>query len=280
MRTPQFIDLPASWETEVPMETNWPATWSKLSTYAACPWKFWLTDASKYVTGNAIIPFTSNRATELGEKKHALYESAAFSLKNGCRVPEDIQKNPLWNAKVGRALESMMQSYSDAIIEEKIGIDAKWQAWSLNNYWQPAAKLFGTNKMLIRAKFDLGLFNKAPYGSHAPTHGILIDYKSGKPRKPELWGQLALYAMVSMCRWPTLNVVDCIYIFLDHDAKYEQRYQRSQLLHLKAYFLAKILEVQHYIHMSESEPQVNSMTPTKCNWCNATKDQCRYSEKG
>jgi hypothetical protein len=277
MRIPQLKPLPDRFAIEVEMIEDWPATWTKIGTYQTCHYRFWLQEGSKYVTGKAEVPFTSNKATELGEKKHDLYERAANTLRQGYLIGEITKNNPLWNPEVGSIIEGLMKIYSHPFIEQKIGIDSTWRPWSLNDYWQPDSKLFGNRKMLVRAKFDLCLLNDSPYLE--PTEGLILDYKSGKVRLPETWEQLALYALTAFCRWPKLNYITCIYLWVDHNSYYQQVFTRQEhFLLLKAFFVDQIMQIQHYLHISKTGIQRADKTPGNCHWCNATSAQCEYKQ--
>ncbi len=257
-------------QKEVPMIVDWPATWSKILIFLTCHWRFWLQEGSKFVTGKADIPFATNRAMQLGEAKHDLYEKAARSYIQGKGTPENVDLNPLWNPYIGSLIWRLIGVYSTISIEEKIGISSDWRAWSLGKYWNPDKVAFGNKKMLLRTKMDLVLLNT----EINPTHAVIADYKSGKARKQDTYGQLALYALVAFCKWPTLQRVDCVYIFVDHNKRQEEFFLRSQYDELKTYFIKQILEIQHYLKDASIRIPAGDCTPGNCHWCPATKEQC------
>ncbi len=257
-------------QTEVPMIVDWPATWSKILLFLTCHWKFWLQEGSKFVTGKADIPFSTNRAMQLGEAKHDLYEIAVKTIHMGLQVSNAVTNNPLWNPRIGEIIEALLSEYQCATTEKKIGLDSTWGAWSLGEYWNPNKVAFGSRKMLLRTKMDFVLLNNFD----SPTHAVIVDWKSGKARKPGTLGQLALYALVAFCKWPTLGLVDCAYIFVDHDRKDVKRYYRTDLPALKNHFTSQILTIQQYLKDASTKIPTGDCTPGNCHWCAATKEQC------
>jgi hypothetical protein len=264
-------------QIEVPMLFDWPVTWSKIQMFKTCHWKFYLHEGSKFITGKAEIPFSTNRAMQLGEEKHDLYEKAAFSLKNGNGIPQALRQSPLWNDYVGGIIAQLMAIYPDVSIEEKLGLDSTWRAWALGKYWQPDKSLFGNRKMLIRTKFDLALFNACIW--EEPTHALIVDYKSGKARKADANGQLALYALTAFCSWPSLERIDCTYIFVDHNARQDEVYYKSNIPDLKQTFADYTLEIQQYLKEASTKLLFNDCTVGSCHWCSATVNQCIKSSK-
>lgn len=255
---------------EVPMIVDWPATWSKILMFITCRWKFWLHEGSKFITGAADIPFATNVAMQRGEAKHDLYERAARIMLESTLLPKSISENPLWNGYIGGIIRKLLWVYPHTSTEEKIGVDSTWQSWSLGEYWSPDKVAFGNRKMLLRTKMDLVLFNAAT----DPTHAVIVDYKSGKPRKAEGLGQLALYALAAFCKWPTLQQINCVYIFVDHNIRDEQVYLKQSLPDLKTHFTNQILEIQQYLKNASLKIPAGDCTPGNCHWCAATKEQC------
>jgi len=262
---------------EVPMIVDWPATWSKWNMFNTCHWKFYLHEGSKFITGKAVIPFATNRAMQLGEQKHELYERAASSLQNGYKIPEALQQNPLWNPKIGEIISGLIGLYPNPVVEQKLGVDSTWRAWSLGEYWGPDKSLFGDRKMLFRAKFDFSVFNDSIWKE--PTHGVIIDYKSGKVRKEEIGKQLALYALIAFCRWPSLQRVDCSYLFVDHNVRQDQIYYDHDVPGLKRLFAQRALGMQQYLLESSKQLPISDVNAGNCYWCAATMNQCIKSTK-
>ena len=120
---------------------------------------------------------------------------------------------------------------------------------------------------------DLALFNK----NSEPTHSVVIDYKSGKVRIPTGWGQLALYALIMFCKYPTLERVDCVYIFVDHNKRYEEVYLKHDLFKLKEFFASQVLQLQSYLKAATTKIPIDDKTPGNCHWCAATPEQCEHS---
>ena len=262
--------------TRIPMIVNWPATWSKIQTFEKCPWEFYLKEGSKFITGKAEIPFATNKYMQRGEQKHDLYEQAAFSISNGCSIPDKTRQHPLWNDYVGNIITNLMAIYPNVSIEEKFGIDFDWRVWSVNKYWEPDKSLFDNRMMFLRTKLDLILLNADRWKE--PTHAVVIDYKSGKARKAEACGQLGLYALTAFCRWPSLQRVDCHYIFVDHNSRQDEVYYSWNVPDLKAYFVDRILKIHRYLQSASTQIPFNDCNPSdqNCYWCPADVNQCPH----
>jgi hypothetical protein len=243
--------------------------------------KFYLLYGSKFVLGRAIIPYQENKFMKKGNEYHDLMEQAAMSIKSGYSAP--ITTHRYWKEWWGQWLESIYKKWPHMLVEDKIGIDSDLRGWALDEWWRPANKsLFGNRILRYQGKLDLIAFDKSSFDN--PTFAMIPDWKSGKTRVPERFGQLGFYAFLAMCFWPSLQKVTTMNVFLDEPfgvvldqvdkywtIKYTREADFKSLSEKYFYDTEKIYQ----------DLKVNKWGCTQhmCKWCPATKEHCGYAKQ-
>lgn len=248
---------------------NFIASWTKLNDDNICPYKFWLCHGSKYWRKDPIIPFTDNAVTLKGKAKHKAIEYIIKGLnRTGILLP-GTESDLIWQAWWTDMLIAFVQEYPENEVEMKIGLDEQWQAHELGEYYKP---LFYEGNIILHSAIDFICFDKPR--ARAET-AVIIDWKSGKYREPEKYGQLAMYALLAMSLWRNLQSVDCVYVYLDQKIQKQQKWLRWDMPALQEKFSTKIAVMQHHLGLKD---RVEVKTGN-CHWCPATKEHCQWSKK-
>lgn len=103
--------------------------------------------------------------------------------------------------------------------------------------------------------------------------GLVVDWKTGKVNDYSGYGgQLHLTAAMVMSVFPQFEELTTAYAYVDHKRTYPIQFQRAELPAL----------VEHFDNESKRVNSEKEWGPTPnefCNWCAATKSQCKYSRK-
>lgn len=255
------------------MKKPFKLTHSKSEMKEQCPRKFYLMEGSKCLTGKPIIPFQTSKALEDGNYKHELIEDY---IKVG-----SLGADPkgFWRPWWGELIDKYKARYSEFSAEKKIGLGPDWSAHSLGDYYKP---MFPDTEIIIQSSIDFSLFDTKECATRGGSeYAIVIDWKSGKPRKPSKIGQLGLYALFLFCMHPFLEQIDCYFVFLDHKKKHEERYFRNKDLDsLKKLFRQKYNEINNLLILADSTSNHDYFFEAKksplCGWCLATREHCEY----
>lgn len=225
-------------------------SWSRLSDFDQCPRKF----KFKYI--DKLTNFTiQDESVHLirGQNVHKALENYALAKNEGKDVkesslPEVEQTKPLIN--------SFMANFPSVIPEQQISVDKNWKQvewFSKQSYY--------------RAILDLIAIS--------PRTVVIGDYKTGKFKdySPDGPGQLELSATIGMNLWPDVEVVDTMYIYVDHKKTIKRSFtpaaDRERL-------------TVHFVKKHETVNAEQNWDPKKnqfCHFCPATKLQCQYSTK-
>ena len=254
--------------------SNFIATVSKINCFETCPRKFWLLYGSKYINGKPIIPFQTSKALDEGSKKHELME--AMLKERGTLLPGWVTKNPFFEDWWLRIVIRFVTSYKENFVEKKIGLSKDWAAWAMRDYYKPPPEYrqAGSPELLMQSALD-AVFLEGNYA-------IIVDWKSGRVRKEDDWGQLAACALLAFCFWSKLETIDSTFIFLDHRVHDTKRFTRFEHFEpLKEHFLNKIKPINNtFQRLSEVSPEVAFYAdPGNCYWCPAENSHCKHSRK-
>lgn len=242
---------------------NFVTTWTKSQTYKACPRQFWLLYGSKHINGKAEIPFKTNKYMEEGKKKHKLLEVFAREFATPC--------GPLWQSWWEDFILKVKTNYPNFIIEEKIGVDYAWDTHPLVDYYKP---MYTDKPIMLHGAIDLIAMKEPPARSE---EAAAIDWKSGKARKPEDIGQLAMYALMLLLRYrKNMRKVTCLYVFLDHKKICTQVWESKDLPFLQAAFSERIVKLSDAFQNNRFDPTPESK---RCYFCSAEKHHCNFSKR-
>jgi len=217
--------------------TAW--SFSRLKDYERCPWMLWLKAGEKRDMSHVDMS-AANRGTMV----HDACEK--FVIGEG-----DLTKEM---SKFADYFVDIKSSYEagDVTVEEDWGFNADWQTcdWFAKDIWC-RMKL---DNFRITARNDNG----------EAVAGIPTDYKTGKKFGNEVTHnqQGQLYAIGSFFRYPTLEVVDVEFIYLDHGlTSKKKQYTREKAMKFVPMWQARAEKVTSD---REFRPKPNKIN---CKWC-------------
>lgn len=260
------------------------STYTKINDFNICPRRFWLIHGSKYINGKPEIPFQTSEPLRIGGHKHDLMASAAESLKNKYTIPTAVQSDPYWKTWWGDVLRQLITLHKDFLVEHKIGMCSAWRGWALKEYYALVAPeiFYRENRVMIfQGAFDLILFDR-PWASD-PEKALIIDWKSGRKRPYDRMGQLAMYAAMAFCYWPSLESVDTSYVYLDAeigDSVVESFSRADDLPAIQDHITGQVANIMlAFSRLSSVDAKTAFFEkPGSCHWCPADGAQC--SRKG
>ncbi|MEM5400793.1 PD-(D/E)XK nuclease family protein [Paraburkholderia unamae] len=159
-----------------------PWTYSHLDGFETCPRQF----HAKYVLKK--FPWTPTAATKWGDEVHKAFESR---IRDGVELPASMQQ---WS----KLVDQFANLPGTKLIEKKLAVDKNFQSC---DYWESWS----------RGNVDLSVICK--------SHGVLVDWKTGKYKPSE---QLMLYAGYAFANWPQLETVQTGFVWLK-DKKIDKR---------------------------------------------------------
>ena len=234
-------------------------SWSRLNTFMQCPLKFHLTFISKsFPAEQESIHLIK------GQQLHKQMEEYIIAKNGGGTMP--LGFSPEVKDTIPYA-DKLFNLYQSVHPEAQIACDIDWKP----------AEWFGKN-VAWRAIWDVvGLSTLTCF---------IGDWKSGKIYPyGEGYGQLHLSSAIAMNRFVDVPEVTSAYIYMEHKKITPIRVTRQPtneigadgkpVAHLQAvmeYFNSKFEEVQKE---TKWDPKPNP----NCQWCAATKAQCKFSRK-
>ena len=229
---------------------------SRLSDFNQCPRKFKL----KYIDKAKNMLIDDNQKSihlVRGQNVHkALEKYAILKIAGNTNIPEssiaEVESTKPY-------IDKMIAEYESVLPESQIAIDSDYNQV---DWFSPLANW--------RAIFDLVSVSKPK------SEAVIDDYKTGKltdyDAGPSGFGQLHLSAMIALSLMPNIEVVRVNYLYVDHRKKIPSEFKQSSLPDLKIHFESEHRKVNAEVNF---EPTKNKF----CNYCDATKAQCPYSNK-
>jgi len=231
-----------------------PYSYSKISTFKNCPYRFKLQYIDKIKT-----KFNKTPALEKGSFLHYGIE---HYLKGNLK--DEINK---YNFEV---------SGKDDIINYKKQLKQILKGENVQIY-----KSFNKNNVYIEEGFglywkninDKWQFELGKYSKQSTIYGYIdlmiyddflervniIDHKSGKFRKDQDELQLKIYAIVGFLKFPDVNDVYVQFDFLEHNKSINFKFERKDFDKISYEVIQKIIEVENEENFNKKD--------TFCNWC-------------
>jgi CRISPR/Cas system-associated exonuclease Cas4 (RecB family) len=221
-------------------------SWSRLTTYNQCPLKFHLQFISKSFP-------TEEKSIHLvkGEQLHKQLEDYVIAKNGGSQMPLGF------SPEVRETLpyvDKLFTVYDQVHPEAQVSCDSNWQPVE-----------WFDKKSKYRAIWDVvGLRNEACF---------IGDYKSGKiyPLTAP-YGQLHLSAVIALNRFKDVPEVTGAFIYIEHKKVVPIKVTREELPAVQGHFDEEFEKVQKE---TKWDPTPNEF----CKWCQATKQQCKFSRK-
>ena len=215
------------------------ASFSRLKDYERCPYMLWLKSGEKRSTAHM-----DTTAADRGTMVHNACEQHT-------KGQGDIIKEMY---KFGDYFKDLRDEYvaGDVVVEEDWGFDKDWQ---VTGWWDDDVRIrVKLDNFRIRARNEEG----------EPVAGIPTDYKTGKKFGNEVSHnqQGQLYAISCFLRYPTLELADVEFVYLDHGLKSKpKRYTREKAMKFLPSWEARF---QKIFNDREFRPKPNKIN---CKWC-------------
>lgn len=226
-------------------------SWSRLADFQQCPLKF----RHKYIdkTPNFTQMEDSPHLVR-GTNVHKALENYIIKKTSGqvgipeSSLPEVESTKPL--------IDNFIAHYPSVMSEQQISVTSDWKQTD----WFSKLSYY-------RAIYDLVAI--------APNSVAIVDFKTGKFKdySSDGYGQLELSAAISLNLWPDVPKVDTMYAYVDHKKTINRQFTQKD---------DKERLTTHFIQMHEKVNMEEDFDPTSnqfCNFCPATKLQCRFSKK-
>lgn len=214
-------------------------SFSRLKDYERCPYMLWLKAGER-----RSLEHVDTTAADRGTQIHTECEN--FVLGEG-----DFTKNM---AKFAEYFQDVKLEYEagDVTVEEDWAFTTDWQ---ITGWWDDDASCrMKLDNFRIRARNDEG----------EPVAGIPTDYKTGKKFGNEISHnqQGQLYAIGAFMRYPTLEIADVEFLYLDHGLKSKpKQYTREKAMKFLPSWQAR---AQRLLDDREFRPKANKIN---CKWC-------------
>lgn len=227
---------------------------SRLSDFNSCPLKFKL----KYIDKAANFQMDQqDKSIHLvrGDNIHKALEAYLVKRKAG---EQNIGASSIAEVNETRPLiEQYIKLFGMDNVhpEAQISIDDQWKRVE-----------WFDKKSYYRAILDLICL--------APSVVVIGDYKTGKFKDyaPDNgMGQLELSSAIALSLWD-VDVVKTIYFYVDHKKTIQKQYTKADKNRLVDHFIEEHNKVNSEVNF---DPKSNQF----CNFCDATKAQCKYSRK-
>lgn len=184
------------------MKTAW--TYSHLEAFETCPRQFHAKTVLKR------FKFEPTIHTEWGNRVHKAFEGA---IAEGTPLPEGMET---WQ-KLADQLRALP---GQKLIEKKFAVDANFQTC---DYWHSWS----------RGNIDLTVIHK--------SEGVLLDYKTGKPKPSE---QLMLYAGYVFAHYPSLQRIQTGFAWLKTRKIERKTFTRDEVPVIWQEFLPRVRRLE------------------------------------
>lgn len=227
-----------------------PLSWSRISDYRQCPYKFNL----KYIRKEENFQLRDDQKSIhliRGGNVHKALETHVRSKLKG----EEPRVSSMIEVRNVLPIVNQLMDVFTVIPEQSLAINENLEPvdWFSKEVW-------------FRVIFDLICIHK--------THDslVILDYKTGKfsdykGNMMEL-GQLHMFALVAMAIWKDFQNVNTAYLYVDHKKTVKQSFIKNQ-------DFPTLVNSLRSEHQKINEDQSFIATKNEfCKWCDATSDQC------
>lgn len=210
-------------------------SYSRLSTYENCPFKF-----KKQYIDKDYPDDSNNPAFVRGNNLHGQCDDYV-KLKTGKTKKQELLCEEVKN--VTPIIDKIISIYPNVYGEQKLALNSNFTACD----WFSKATVY-------RAILDMLAINK--------ESAVIIDFKSGKVRKYDnkSTGQLHLTACFIFALFPKVQQISTAYLFLDHKKTITKSFERSEYEGLKKTFMDMLRKVN-------TEKEWPRTKNRYCGWC-------------
>lgn len=219
------------------------ASFSRLKDYERCPYMLWLKAGEK-------------RKPELPPD-----EKAEAARNRGIQVHQDAEDFVAGKIELTKELYKFGDYFNDLKVEYETGNVHIEENWAFDKDWQPTG--WWDENCRVRVKLD-NFRVIARDENNNPVAGIPTDYKTGKKFGNEVTHnqQGQLYSISCFLQFPTLELADVEFLYLDHGIKSKpKRYTREKAMKLLPSWDKRF---QKIFDDREFRPKANRIN---CKWC-------------
>lgn len=218
------------------MELKKPWSYSALTAFETCPWRFYLTRVSRQVKE----PQTD--ATIWGNKVHKALELYAKGEK---ALPKDLKS-------FERYVDKILALDGQRVIEKKVALtrDLRPTTWMAKDVW-------------VRGVIDIGVVGS--------EKAYLLDWKTGK-HKPDS-DQLKLFAALAFASYPWIDKVTTGFIWLKAGEFDKEVFTRDDLTEIWGEFHPRL---QRLARAYEEDKWIARPSGLCRNWCPVGKKLCEH----
>lgn len=209
---------------------------SSLNAFETCPRRFFLTR-----TKQAREP--QGPAQVEGNKQHRVLENAVDGIEG---LPSSyLRFQPLVDKL--RTCGGIVQTERDFALTS---------SFKPTGYWDKDA--------WVRGKIDVTVL--------FPTHGVVLDYKTGKVKTDE--DQAKIYAGVAFAENPTLEKVKTGYLWLAHDKVTPRTFKRGEVPVIWQEFTGRVKRMEYAASRNDFPPQPSGLCREYCPVGRALCEHC------
>lgn len=213
-------------------------SFSRLSVFEQCKYRAKLQYVDKIPEPERPLP--PGKTEHANERGNRVHDAAEMFVKADITLIDELQHF----ATEMRALKALYA-------EGKVSLEGEW---AHNKNWEPVA--WASSDAWLRLKLDAFIHE-------SPTHGIVVDYKTGRKHGNEVKHseQGQLYMVSCFLRNPALELVTVEFWYLDQDDLTQVVYTRAQMEH----FLRKFtVSGDKLTSCTDFPPNPNMFS---CKWC-------------
>jgi hypothetical protein len=214
-----------------------PWSYSSLTAFETCPRRFKLTRITKEVVE------AQTEATLHGNEVHKALEN---HLNGDKHLPDKY-------ADYLPLVERVKATPGKRLVEYK---------FALTQSFKPTT--FFAKDAWVRGVIDVGVVQ--------PTHAIVLDWKTGKPKDDH--DQLKLFAATAFATHPFVETVKTGYVWLAHNKIDSKEFTKDDVAGIWQEFLPRVTRLTKAAEKDNFPPKPSGLC-TK--WCPVTKDQCEFS---
>jgi hypothetical protein len=211
-----------------------PWSWSSLQSFETCPRRHYLTKISKEVVEPTTAALAEGRAVHK-------------ALENGVN---------------GQPMTGFYQKYKPLVDKVRAASGAKY-----------AEIKFGVTKNFHRTGFfdkDVwarGVLDVAVVG---PKTGVVLDWKSGKPKVDS--DQLKLFSAAGFGMYPFLQKIKAGYVWLEHDRIDTETYVREDVPEIWGEFIPRVRRMEIALERNDWPVKPSGL----CGWCPVGRNKCEH----
>lgn len=225
------------------MRKTVPLSYSIITTYEQCPYKAKMT--TKQLGGKYL--FTPTPQSEYGNRLHKAFEDY---VSVGKTLSTEFDKHEYFMKKLKATPGTKTCEYKMAL-----------------NWNQEPVDYFKGKDIWLRGQYDLMI-------QPTPAVGIMVDYKTGNPKFPDL-GQLQCMSMMAFHYFPQLEKVQGTLIFVEANYKtYKETFTRAKMDAYVEEWKNRAIPVIQSLNTNVWEPRENAL----CGWCPVV--ECPFNKKG